>query len=194
MTEDQKRARKEYQRQYQKDRRANDPEYKEKQNAYAREYHKVNKQTRPLLFKEQQAQKKKRSREWQDKNALVIKARLRERYANEPEYRLKIALQKYGLTPDQYRTMIKAQNGVCAICFRACRTYARLSIDHIKGTKTVRGLLCTQCNKGIGALDHDPDLLIRAAQYLIRTTPDLQEEDFYFTTGAPAFHVAQDVQ
>ncbi len=71
---------------------------------------------------------------------------------------------RYGITIDEYESMLAEQKGVCFICKSAPLT-RRLSVDHlhakdlkgkqIKGKKElVRGLLCMYCNKYIvGALE-----------------------------------------
>lgn len=74
----------------------------------------------------------------------------------------------FGLTEEQY----KAMGSACQICgltedVRRNKTY-RLSIDHIKGTKSVRGLLCGRCNSAIGLFDHDEARLRKAIEYLER--------------------------
>lgn len=99
----------------------------------------------------------------------IINQRRRERYANDPIYRAKISLHKYGITPEQYNSMLQAQGGVCAICKLPCKTYERLGVDHCHETKKIRGLLCLECNRGIGALKDDPALLDAAAAYLRST-------------------------
>jgi hypothetical protein len=42
----------------------------------------------------------------------------------------------------------------------------QFSIDHDHNTGEIRGLLCNNCNVGIGMLQHDPQLLACAIHYL----------------------------
>jgi hypothetical protein len=85
------------------------------------------------------------------------KARSRERYkknvdsvrANVRRAQLKAL---YGITPEQYDSMLAAQGGHCALCpaVRGDRRCARLHVDHNHVTGKVRGLLCRDCNTGLG--------------------------------------------
>ena len=70
--------------------------------------------------------------------------------------------KRYSLTPEQYDDLNVAQNGRCALCERP----RPLCVDHDHDTGAVRGLLCQKCNKGIGLLDDDPDVLARAMEYV----------------------------
>lgn len=82
-------------------------------------------------------------------------------------------LARFGITPEQYTQMLEAQGGVCAICCQPERGRAKngrikkLAVDHDHETGAVRGLLCANCNKGIGNLGDDPERLMAAAAYLI---------------------------
>lgn len=80
-------------------------------------------------------------------------------------------LKKYGLTIDGYNELLARQNGQCAICGREghdkCNT--RLAVDHCHATKKVRGLLCGNCNNGLGRFQDDVALLERALSYLKAT-------------------------
>lgn len=85
-------------------------------------------------------------------------------------------LARFGLTPDQYLEMFEAQNGACAICERPERVVdsrngrlKAMAVDYDHKTGAVRGLLCQNCNKGIGNLGDDPERLIAAAAYLVAT-------------------------
>jgi hypothetical protein len=76
---------------------------------------------------------------------------------------------KYGITLDDYDKMLSNQNGVCAIC---CETLIRLDkkthVDHDHSTGRVRGLLCQECNLGIGFLKDNYQICEKAGAYLNR--------------------------
>jgi len=82
-------------------------------------------------------------------------------------YNYKKRLLKYGITPEQHQQMLEDQSLCCAICLRTETEEGRkFSIDHDHLTGKVRGLLCFQCNTGIGKLQDDPEILRRAIAYL----------------------------
>ena len=81
--------------------------------------------------------------------------------------------KKYGISYADYVALLAEQDGVCAACRRAetkvqfGSVRIMLSVDHDQNTKQVRGLLCGNCNHGIGMFGTDrPDLLRAAADYL----------------------------
>ena len=78
-------------------------------------------------------------------------------------------VQRYGITIDEYDEMLKLQNGKCAICGtnKLAKGKSRFAIDHCHYTGKVRGLLCTNCNSGIGKLKDDKDLIMNAYIYLV---------------------------
>jgi hypothetical protein len=73
--------------------------------------------------------------------------------------------RNYGMTIEDYEARLEAQGGVCAICL-AEPGKRRLAVDHDHDSGRVRGLLCSQCNTGLGSLQDDPDLVWLAFQYL----------------------------
>ena len=79
--------------------------------------------------------------------------------------------RKFGITSQKYVELFKAQNGVCAIC-KNPETATRLgkikalAVDHCHKSGAVRGLLCSDCNTGIGKLKDDPEVLHSAIQYI----------------------------
>lgn len=77
--------------------------------------------------------------------------------------------RNYGITPEEYDALSEAQNGLCAICERPETRKGmegQLVVDHCHDTNEVRGLLCSECNVGMGKLNDDPDLLRKAIDYL----------------------------
>lgn len=89
----------------------------------------------------------------------------------QSSYKLKV---NYGLTLDEYNSMLEDQDGVCAICntVETAKSNAgyikNLAVDHCHKTGKVRGLLCQDCNIGIGKLKDDINLLKKAEEYLRR--------------------------
>lgn len=66
----------------------------------------------------------------------------------------------------QYEAMLSAQGGLCAICRKVNSDGRRLVVDHNHATKEVRGLLCSNCNRGIGCFQDSPILLTATIEYL----------------------------
>ena len=74
---------------------------------------------------------------------------------------------KYGIDHDTYEKMHGEQSGMCAICGGPGRTdTGNLSVDHCHETGLIRGLLCQNCNAGIGMFRESPDILGKAIKYL----------------------------
>lgn len=75
-------------------------------------------------------------------------------------------LKQYGLTPETYEEMRVSQGGVCAICRKAQTGKIGLVVDHDHVTGRVRGLLCTNCNTGLGKFGDSLLTLESACAYL----------------------------
>jgi hypothetical protein len=87
------------------------------------------------------------------------------RYSSEDRHLRSLA--RYGLTQDDYDQLKESQDGKCAICGALeGRTGVSLYIDHDHGTGEIRGLLCGNCNTGIGMLGDTLERLEAAAAYL----------------------------
>jgi hypothetical protein len=76
--------------------------------------------------------------------------------------------RKYGITIDDYEAMLVAQGGGCAICHAPEPEGHSLHVDHDHDTGAVRGLLCFNCNAGLGKFGEDIELLSAAVVYLRR--------------------------
>jgi len=83
-----------------------------------------------------------------------------------------IKLKKaYGITLDQYNNMLSKQDGKCMICLSDNSGFYQnkkkaFAVDHCHTTGKIRGLLCSDCNTGIGLLKENIDLLNNAIKYL----------------------------
>ena len=73
---------------------------------------------------------------------------------------------RYGLTTDELDEIIQASCGRCALCDMQFSSGRDAQIDHCHAVGAVRGLLCSQCNVGLGAFRDRPELLRKAAAYL----------------------------
>lgn len=117
------------------------------------------------------AQKREASRRW--RKADPEKAREMNRESNrswrrmnpDAERKIKRAASlryNYGISPEQHELMLVKQGDACAIC----RARKKLCVDHCHETGQVRGLLCRECNLGVGHLGDSPAMLRQAAEYL----------------------------
>ena len=84
----------------------------------------------------------------------------RENQESRKDTRLK---SRFGITLVEYERMLSAQDGRCAICKASDR---RLCVDHCHGSGNVRGLLCRDCNAGLGMFRDSEDNLAAAIKYL----------------------------
>lgn len=72
---------------------------------------------------------------------------------------------RYGITMDEFDVMKNNQGGVCAIC-NGKNNDRDLAVDHCHTTGKVRGLLCGNCNRGIGYFKDSKILLEKTIKYL----------------------------
>lgn len=84
------------------------------------------------------------------------------------EHNRKRTLRRYwNLTLEDYDRMLAAQNGGCAICETKVNIEnKRFAVDHCHKTNKIRGLLCDLCNRGIGLLREDEEILNKAITYI----------------------------
>ena len=108
-----------------------------------------------------------RNRQRRDKNSPERRAALGKR-------RRKSQLKTVGWTPELFERTLEEQDRKCAVCKKELRLSigqqeARACADHkhIIPPKP-RGILCPQCNVGIGNLKDSPEVLEAAAAYLRR--------------------------
>lgn len=107
---------------------------------------------------------KKTKKRYKDANKEKIKVSSSIYY---PRQRAAYLERHYGVTIEQYDVMLKEQDNRCAICGTAeCSSGRNFAVDHDHETGRVRGLLCGNCNVGIGNLRDDINIMKRAIAYL----------------------------
>jgi hypothetical protein len=73
----------------------------------------------------------------------------------------------FGLTITKYNALIEKQEGKCPVCGVHQRDLKiTLCVDHNHGTGKVRGLLCSNCNIGLGLIGDTLEKAERLVQYL----------------------------
>lgn len=81
-----------------------------------------------------------------------------------PDYHKNKKLERnYGISREEYDSLLASQENVCAICGKEPK---RFNVDHDHKTGKVRGLLCSSCNTGLGKLGDSMEGLMKAYKYL----------------------------
>lgn len=76
-------------------------------------------------------------------------------------------LKQYGINLEFYKYLLDKQGGVCAICGKSERYKNKnLHVDHCHETNRVRGLLCSDCNTGLGKFFDNERFLLKASRYI----------------------------
>lgn len=84
------------------------------------------------------------------------------------ERRKDLLLKKtYGISLDDYNRMLEEVDHSCQICGKHTDEQTKmLAVDHCHDTGAVRGLLCDNCNRGMGLLKDSIEVLESAVKYL----------------------------
>ncbi len=72
----------------------------------------------------------------------------------------------YAITQEEYDEMWKKQGCKCAICGSSDTTKKLPAIDHCHNTGKIRGILCENCNRGLGMFHDDIGKMQSAIDYL----------------------------
>jgi hypothetical protein len=146
------------------------PEQKLAKLAYNRKWRKENPEKTAEHSKrsriKNQEKIRKYKKEWEIKNKPRLQEKSKEWY-NKNAMRVKNTrlIYKFGITLDEYNELLNKQKNSCSICGNPPRLQ-KFAVDHDHKTGKVRGLLCRDCNVGIGNLKDDPDLIEKAIQYI----------------------------
>lgn len=144
-------------------------EYRDKNreqiNKKAREAYESNKEKRRERARQLYDLKKQKKQEYYINNKeriLELRRKQKERTKNNH------LIKRYGITIEQYDSMLKKQNNKCYIC----ETYVentkknRLHVDHDHTTGKVRKLLCMSCNSSLGLIKESEFILKKMIEYI----------------------------
>lgn len=87
-------------------------------------------------------------------------------------YQDKYLLRNYGIELSDYLRMLEEQDHKCKICgsegwVMDPKTHKlKLVVDHCHEHGHVRGLLCHNCNRGLGLFQDSPEVLKKSINYL----------------------------
>lgn len=111
---------------------------------------------------------RRKKRDWYHRNPGQRRLVARKYYATNPGNQRAATLKyQYGVTREAFAAMLIAQSGRCASCGEAFHKTPHVDHNHVTGT--VRGLLCSPCNTGIGHFRDSTDRLRMAIVYLEST-------------------------
>jgi hypothetical protein len=89
---------------------------------------------------------------------------------------------KFGMSSEDYHSLLQFQGGVCAICKRPPKSNCRLGVDHDHATNEVRGLLCVGCNINLGRLGDS-----------LEKIESLLESVFAYLRKPPTLHILKKI-
>lgn len=123
-------------------------------------------------LEERNKKTKEYRKKWYQNNKEKVKEQTKKRYQSlDFNYRQKYTIKyKYGIGLIEYETLVKKNNGCCAICGReqenGAKHYKKLYIDHDHTTRKIRGIICNDCNRGLGGFKDNIQFLQNAIKYL----------------------------
>ena len=148
-----------------------DASNKDQRSAYMAEYYRKNRGKFTRSPEQQRAYNALRRKQYSE--SLIIREETKARATawrnqNRGRYREAVLLRKYGLTMEAYNKLLRKQRGRCAICGFADQSNPQAFpvVDHCHKTGKVRGLLCRDCNRGLGFLKDQLSYVRKAAVYL----------------------------
>lgn len=108
----------------------------------------------------------KEERRWKENREKESKRNRKYHVENKERVNLRSRLNRHKLTEFQLSKMYRKQENRCAICRR--KFIKTPHIDHCHKTNKNRGLLCGDCNLGLGRFKDNRKYLRSAIQYLRR--------------------------
>ena len=108
------------------------------------------------------------AREYRERNPGQHLATVKRWQERNPHYMRDRHLRRtFGITAVQFDEIVAQQDGLCPICHTSLDDTG--SVDHCHNSGEIRGVLHRKCNSALGILKDDPVILLRAAEYLMRS-------------------------
>lgn len=109
--------------------------------------------------------------EGEDRKTYEARAQKAYRKARKEAFQGYELKRNYGLSSEKYQKLLDHQNGTCAICGKEEKIEIKgkllsLAVDHCHTSGDVRGLLCNNCNRGLGLFNDSIESLTNAISYL----------------------------
>ena len=147
-------------------------EFKQNRQEHSKNYYQTHKEhwimTREKMDRANELERKRRAESVEERIKHREEVKLWQK-AN-PDKRKANRLKVYGMTLEEFNDLLTAQGGKCAICGMSDTSDPKVFpfVDHCHSQKHVRGILCINCNHGIGQFKDSPALLRKAAKYVER--------------------------
>jgi hypothetical protein len=144
----------------------------EKGQETGKEYRRKNKekiQSHKKEYRQENLEKiRSKDKQYYEKTKDIQNLKSRERYRKNPDKARDSSYRKlYGISLEQYNEILQKQNNRCKICSVEQGTVRkRLVVDHCHKTNLIRGLLCDTCNRSLGLLKDNLEVLRTAVRYL----------------------------
>jgi len=102
----------------------------------------------------------KANKTWVENNPIRVRG-----YRDRDPWTLFRRCSRRNITPEQFISVYEKQKRCCAICRKEIEI-GNSAIDHNHKTGEFRGVLCKQCNRGLGMFLDSPFVLKNALEYL----------------------------
>jgi len=114
--------------------------------------------------------KKEYQKQWRDTHKQYLQDYRRKWNSEHQVYKKeKHYKSHYNLTLQDIEEMLIKCENMCPIC-NTNITIKNSAIDHDHSTGKIRGILCRRCNKGLGHFKDNSQVLIKASEYLEKSS------------------------
>lgn len=108
----------------------------------------------------------KAANDWKNKNPIKAKEIKTEFKKRNPEYSRFLTIKKYGLSFEEFESMLSKYDNSCWICKKEFESRQDAKIDHCHSRNVVRGVLCNDCNIALGLVKDNIKILSEMITYL----------------------------